>query len=264
MEEVRISPTMLGYWSEEGRCPEKVRATYIDREIEFVPSEPMILGSWMEYLMIGTTTQGEKEPEGITDKMKNSAAGKRIVIQAAKWEKIKKRYKITDIQLQVKKKVPVHLEFGKYESTVLMSGIYDILCKVDGRKAIIDIKYSGNALSMWGDFGWGNPQGMDLKQSMHYPMMELHDTGEVVDFYYFIFDSTPQMNFRPLKINVTGGSLKQYMLRVQTAWVEVMRERLRKGKHFSTNPSTAQCFECPLMETCKDYREFPDIIQIGY
>ena len=268
MKEVRISPTTLGLWTEEGRCPEKVRATYLDREIEYLPSEPMILGSWMEYLMIGEGTQGMKEPEGITDKMKKSAAGLRIIEHAKNWKSIVEWYKITDMEFQVSKKVPVKVEFGDYESTVLMSGIQDIRCKVDGVPSIIDIKYSGNALSMWGDFGWGNPTGMDLKQSMHYPMMELHDTGVKYDFYYFIFDTTTSMNFVPMKINVTAGSLKQYMLRVQTAWIEILQERLDQKKRgdsfFSTNPSMGQCTGCPIAGRCKDKMKFPPIKEIDY
>lgn len=273
MKEVRISPTMLSYWTEENACPEKVRHTYIDREVPFEPSDAMILGSWMEFMMIGRSTDGEVEPSGLTDKMKKSAAGKRIVLQAQKWKSIVEHYKITDIEVQVAKKIPVNLKYGGYETSILMSGIYDIKCKVDGVPSIIDIKYAANARNTFGDFAWGNPQGMDLKQSMHYPMMELHDTGEVVDFYYFVFDSTPQMNFVPMKIRVSDGSIEQYMIRVQTAWTDILNERLLSGKaedagyqrRFRTNPSIWQCSSCPYTkEDCMFKVEFPPIKEIDY
>lgn len=222
-------------------CPYKWNKMYIEKEIPKPDKEVFRLGLYFEGLILGSSSDGDKH--GLDDKTIKSAKGVRIQEQAGIIK-----------SLLFNKEDPNFLGFTDIESQVKIShkdmeGILDILGRRNGTKAICDIKLTGDATNTWGDYGWGNPEAMDMFQHVYYSYIYMNEYGELPDYYLLVADYSPRMNRKLLKLDIKESSFHSMLDRYQgfKYAVEVYSSR-KEG--FPKWPTPDNCKDCPLIKSC--------------
>ena len=131
----------------------------------------------------------------------------------------------------------------------------DAIIEYNGRKAIMDLKYTETQENDW-RYGWGMPEEMDHLQAVKYVLKWNEVYKELLPFYYWVAGASGWIKF--IKIEVTEGAITQYYIRVNNFW-----EQFRKEK-FLPNPEFNRCIKCPFNSECKYKSVVPEEIVVQY
>jgi len=251
IEDIYVTQSMMKAWS-SGICPLVFKAMWIDETVSFTPSEMMMYGNYFEHQAIGATMTG-KAPE-LTDKMKKSVYFERIQSQVQKWHEIVREMKITNIAPQRSVEGVINFDYDSNVLPVKVKGHFDVDCLVDGVPTIIDLKLTGNVNNMYGDYSWGDPGSMDLKQSIHYKMLKKMVDGVMPQFMYFVFDITPDLGVKIIRADIREVSFDAHQKEIFVMWNEIVYG-LMNG--FEAKPKYTDCISCPVK--CPMMMKVPEI-----
>ncbi len=264
MSEVpKISQSLMKYYTDylnakrdgKGLCGLYFKAQYIDI-IEFgkEPSDAMKEGIYFEYLCTGALPRTGEVP--LPEKNKTGAlatAYVRIERAAELFKKIISHYKIKILKV------------GYVVSTEDKTGIIDIWAEWDGKKCIIDLKYSGLIDDKWNELGWNEdalPEKDSLMiQGVHYKLLVKEALGLDVPFYYFIFNSKDPTDMKIIHEVVDEDKFVYHGQAVENVRQSLAIEIQRGFKAF---PDYRICKDCPLFDTCTERAEFPQITNVYY
>lgn len=235
-------------------CGLLFKANYIDKSVSSIPSDSMKEGIYFEYLCTGALDRNGAVPEPEKTKSGSLTAGYERVTKASQlFKKIIEHY---DIKI---------LEKGYVVSTDECTGIIDIFAEWNGKKCIIDLKYSGLIDDKWSDLGW-DEESLPLKDSLmiqgvHYKLLVKDVLGIDVPFYYFIFNSKDPNDMKIIEEIVDEERFESHKEMVQKVKLSIEQE-LKKG--FTPLPNYRLCKKCPLFETCESRQEFPKVTEVYY
>lgn len=235
-------------------CGLLFKAKYIDKNVETPPSAAMKLGIYFEYLCTGQLPRnGIKPLPETTLKGELTSAYKKVKESAELFKRIMAHYKI---------KV---LEVGTSWKTDDCNGLLDILAEWNGKKCIIDLKYSGLLDNKWDERGW-EIESLPTKdniliQAVHYKKLGIEILGENLDFYFFVFSSTDSADMRIIKAVVDEDRLASHEVAI-TQVKESIEKTMKWG--FKAIPDYTRCKDCPLYDTCQQRAEMPQVIEVHY
>ena len=235
-------------------CGLLFKAKYIDKTLITEPSEAMQLGIYFEYLATGMLPKSGKVPmPEYTLKGVIKEPYKRAQESAEFFKKIIAHY---DIKI---------LQTGLYVQTEEENGVLDILAEWNGKKCVIDLKYSGLLEDKWNPLGWeieSLPMKDDIMvQGVHYKMLLQKAMGIDCDFYYFVFDTKDSSKVKIIKQNIDEDRFA-----VHENNLSLIKEKLANsiGRGFKAYPEYNKCIECPLFDTCDSKAIMPLPIDIHY
>lgn len=228
---------------------------------ETPPTEAMELGIYFEYLATGALPKSKIVPKPVlsyagTARECLSAPYKRVHESVEYFKEILKHYNIKIL------KAGLLLETDTGEN-----GVVDILAEWNGKKCIIDTKYSGLIDDRWSDMGWHidslPTKEKILLQGVHYKYLAKKCLGiDDIDFYFFVFDSANPRNVRIIKEEVTESLMHQHLKAIQD--VKKIVEYAIKAKGLKAVPQLKRCNACPLRDTCEHAMKFPPIDLVVY
>lgn len=254
---IKISQSFLKDYNEykgNNMCGLQLKAKYIDN-IEFPSSDAMDLGMYFEYKATNTLPKNNKIPEA-----KISYAG-------TKRETISAPYKRADESAKFFKDICIAhnieiIECGLKLESENKVGTLDIWGKIDGKFAIIDLKYSGLIDDKWSDRGFDEEslhyKEQLLVQAVQYKML-IHECYNLdykdFDFYFLVFDSRKVNNVKFLKIILDEDRFTLHETFVNSIYKQI--NALNLEKDLIPKPQLNRCSECPLNESCDFKVEVP-------
>jgi hypothetical protein len=239
-------------------CGLVIKAKYFDGVV-FPSNDAMLLGHWFEYMATNQLPKYGEQPQPVkvykgTPKEDFSTDYKRANESALYYKKLVKEL---DIEI---------ISTGKVITQGQMEGTLDILANVNGRRAIIDLKYSGLIDNMWSPFGWHEDSMAEneghMIQAVHYSLLERLDSNADVDFYFWVFNSKDPRDMRIYQIIIEESRFDMHLHSVYETRRRVMA--IAKAKSWKANPSVMKCMNCPLVDTCKQKQVLPEPIKIYY
>lgn len=241
-------------YKEKKFCGKLFYEQYVAKTIDSIPTESMLLGIFFEY-----TATGQLPRTGITpvpsynSKGQLTEAYKRATESAEFFKKIIDKYNI---------KI---LSTGEILENEIANGITDIIAMWDGRKCIIDLKYSGLLENKWDEMGWELEnlifKDKILIQPVHYKWLYRAIYNEDIDFYFFVFDSKDSANAKIIKINVDEDKIAANSIAVNQTRKKLIDE-IENG--FIAYPDLNKCKNCPINYRCDKKVELPVINEIYY
>ena len=215
-----LSNSKLRAW--EDLCPIEFKALYIDKIVPRVETWDQAWGNYFETLCIGGGINGafsfEKSQHG--EKMLKSVYLDRVKAQAKEFEKFK------DI---VCGKV---LSRQEYIRTVVLSasgqripieGTLDAKWELkNGKRAVIDLKLTGDTENDFGEFQWGNPDKKDMSQIVHYGLLD--SIMHKVDYpltKYWVFDKGTEMKKKLINVTPSQFAINDHIERCAKAYNEI-------------------------------------------
>lgn len=127
-------------------------------------------------------------------------------------------------------------------ATDTRQGHPDCFITIDGRRAIMDLKYTETQPD--DRFrGWGDLSAMDHTQALDYVDLYHEVYGEYVPFYYLVFGKDGWVRF--IKVNITADSLQAH--RESVEWII---EQIQNTTDYPATTSQATCAMCPVANKC--------------
>ena len=203
-------------------CPIEFKAKHIDKIIQFEPTEAMMWGSFFETLVIGGGIGGafsfKDVPNG--EKLMNAPIYERVKQQA---QLCKEWLKILGGKV-LSRQEHIRTEFVDSSGQAIpVEGTLDIRYGwEDGRQAVIDLKFTGDAESGFGKFAWATPEKMDLTQIVHYGL--LTEKKHKIPFpltKYWVFDSKPAMNKKLIDVRVSENAKYHHIEKFSEVYNEI-------------------------------------------
>lgn len=260
----KISQSFLkGYNEYKGKnlCGLQFKAQHFDN-IGFVPTLPMDLGNYFEFMATGSLPRDGHIPIATksyvgTKKECLSAPYKRATESALLFQKIKKGIGLN-----------IH-DVGVKLETQNKNGILDIWGDINGRPCIVDLKYSGLIDDKWSETGW-DAESLHYKekllvQAVQYKMLVAENFNleyKDFDFFFMVFSSSEVMNVKFFKINIDEDNFDIHEKHIQSIFTQVNKMNIEKD--FIPYPSLKACSKCVLKETCEYKTELPPIQEIYY
>lgn len=241
ISEYKLSPSSLHDFERSNSCPFKWKKKWLDREIEFVKTEPMMYGSYFEYHCIGggPVSDGDIKELPLTRSGNKSAAHERIDKQIEIFKDLFN--KDSDIYLGIKID---RCQTKVYDETT--KGYIDIMGRdEEDNVCLIDLKLTG---SLDNPATWGRLDHMDMMQFITYEMLFRKQFGiPFVRSFVLIFDYSPEMNRKLIELDISNNSIDRVITRYNDAR-NLMNEY--SSSYWPTYPSKKECEDCPLK--CKD------------
>lgn len=215
------------------------------RGIDTPPSDVMLRGLLFEYEVIGGCRAGQR-PELPKSKAKGKLFGtplkeERDLIELANQSKelIKTLgYELLEVQPE-----------WHHED---VEGHPDAIAIVEGRKAIVDVKYTETTEHDWRN-GWGDLDSKSTIQPIHYTWLSKKVLGEYMPFYYWIFGKSGWVKL--IKENVMPSAIEEHDFQLNR-----FREQLNEFKPVSPN-NYNKCRTCPYWDICDHKTTIPEIQQ---
>lgn len=239
--EFYFTQTALKDLEKDSTCPDRWRALWLTKEIEFPSNEDMDKGKYFEWICLGG---GAVTGQDVTD-LPRLLTGKksldqiRIEEQAARFKDLFN---------------PAHIDFQGFE-------IIDaqVEMRVDGRKGTIDfvtrevatgevwindLKLTRDATSTRSEYGWGHDWAdLDLLQMVHYRDL-YHKSFDILPrAALWVFDYSPNKNVKFGEVVVSEKARQKKDFRFETA-VEVVEQYKSNG--WTKLPSENECKNCKL------------------
>jgi len=239
-------------------CGKLFKARYIDKSIEFVPSEAMKLGIYFEYLCTGAIPKNGIPPEPVKNTKTGtlSTAYQTVTESAMFFKKILAKYKIK------------LLKVNYYLSDDDKSGILDILAEWNKKKVIIDLKYSGFIDNKWDELGWDtdtlhNKHNLMI-QGVHYKVLAKDILGiDDIPFYYFIFNSANPTDAKIILQRVDPDEVLRHRQQIKDVKDQIIK-LLHNPNGFKALPEYKSCQACPLYISCEERQEVPEVVEVHY
>lgn len=240
-------------------CGISFKRKYITKEVEFTPSDAMKLGIYFEYEATGSLPKSGQVPEA-----EYVYKGKPIERLATEYERAKASaeyfkalIKFFDIKV---------LEIGYKMETETMSGVADLIVEWNGKKAIIDLKYTGLIDDKWQDHGWHkdflSQKDNIMIQGVMYKMLAKEIYGEDLDFYFWVFDSKNPLNVRIIKEVVDENRYDQHVEAVNNTLAYLKNHIM--SDDWTPRPELMRCAKCPCKPNCEYAVDYPMIEEVYY
>lgn len=239
-------------------CGLLLKAKYLEN-VETQSSEAMLLGQYFEYMATGQVPRNGEIPEP------------NVVYKGKPNEKLSEPYQRAYMSAMYCKTLFNALGIkiistGEKISYDKASGTTDVRAEWNGRKCIIDLKYTGLLDNKWDERGW-NFETLEQKdtlmiQAVHYKYIEINRLGEDVDFYFFLFSSTNPNDVRIAKIEIEPLKMEVHKENVNRAYS--MWNKMIENDTFKAHGTLAKCSSCPINETCPSRVILPEITTIYY
>jgi hypothetical protein len=242
-------------------CGLQFKGKYYD-DLQFPSTEAMNLGNYFEYLCTGALPKNGNIPEP-----KISYKGTKRETLATPYLRAKESASLfkkicKELNIEIEK-VGLKLE-SKYKQ-----GTLDIWGKVDGKPAIIDLKYSGLIDDKWSETGWEDEslhyKEKLLVQAVHYKLLISENYNldlKDFDFYFLVFSSKEVHNVKFFRINIDDDMFSFHNAHIESLYKHL--NALDIEKDFVPYPSLKSCFKCPLFESCEHKTEVPIVKEIYY
>ncbi len=240
----------------EDICPRRLHAVYL-MGLPTTPTDSQLRGIFFEYKLTGSMGKAGVPPqEPMQRNGKRYIDFERLEHQVAFFkEELLPHYGIeildTDVVLSTEFRHP------ETDETILVRCRLDVLARVNGKLAVIDIKATADIANG----GWRNPIGLDHTQAYFYmwglyQSQELNPEGVMPEFYYLVADWSPRMDYECIKVEWNNGSFWEVRQAATDAY-----DKLQHMEHngYPTQPSFSQCKSCPFQDTCADRKVFKDI-----
>lgn len=191
----------------EQSCALKTKMKYIDNSLKDYPTEAMTKGVFFEYLCLGNAN---KSGEIIMDLPRKKNGEKtvdqqRIESQVQVFGDFCKQHEVIIHERGIDICVDhPEIEGVELKGTLDMIGEINLDDSINNTMFIGDLKLTGDIHNTEGDFGWGNPEKMDLLQAIFYSYIFKLETGETADFLYAVFDYKPTPEYKVLKVKMTA------------------------------------------------------------
>jgi len=260
------------YWKDKDLpyCPRFTKHTMIDGN-KIPPTAAMLEGLYFESLCLGQSADGECT----TDLPRDKRTGKKLTAQLKIEEQamsfpslcqkhgvfiIRENNKNVTRNVQIKKVIQLEDKdlMEKFPDVdVFISLCADIISPVitETRNypvAVIDLKWTGDLTSTFGDYGWGAPKYMDHIQPFLYSY--LLD----IPFVYWVFDKKGMNKFVPVNTDVNSTDAntaseaklrrKEMLEKIRQTAIKVLVHEDYDG--WNTAPLFDICKKCPL--NCPD------------
>ena len=260
-QDLTISQSLLKAltkYAEKKECGLKIEALYIDK-VKGTTTPAQALGNWFEYKCTGALPAYHPEvPEPkVLKSGKLSVAYERMLNQVENYKQAITHYKVTDL------KDGVSLNWGN------ITGTADIIAKVDGKPSIIDIKTTALFDNKWEEFGWNTehlagefrPKLNLLLQALHYKWLYKNIYGEDADFYFWVFSTTNQNDFKIIKVNIEDELYEEHANDIRAA-LNFLMHNIKTG--FRAIPEISRCAKCFLSESCTSKIEVPVVSEVWF
>ena len=260
-ENITISQSLLKAltkYAEKKECGLKIEALYIDK-MKGTTTDAQALGNWFEYKCTGALPAYHPEvPEPkVLKSGKLSVAYERMLNQVENYKQAIKHYKVSDL------KEGVSLNWGN------ITGTADIIAKVDGKPSIIDIKTTALFDNKWEEFGWNTehlagefrPKLNLLLQALHYKWLYKNIYGEDADFYFWVFSTTNQNDFKIIKVNIEDELYEEHANDIRAA-LNFLMHNIKTG--FKAIPEISRCAKCFLSDFCTSKIEVPVVSEVWF
>lgn len=260
-EELKISQSLLKAltkYAEKKECGLKIEAQYIDR----IPSEPtpaQALGNWFEYKCTGALPPYNPvvpEPK-ILKSGKLAVAYERMLKQVDNYNSALSHYNVKVLH------AGFDMEFGS------ITGTADLIVEMEGKKAIIDIKTTALFDDKWNEFGWSTehltggfrPKLTLLVQALHYKWLYKSIYGEDLDFYFWVFSTQNEFDFKIIKLNIEEDLYKEHAQDINTG-LNFLMHSVENG--FKAYPNISRCAKCYIRDKCKVKMEVPVVSVVDF
>lgn len=238
-----LTQTALKDLEKESTCPDRWRALWLDKEIEFPSNEDMDKGKYFEWICLGG---GAVVGGDVTDlprlmNGKKSLDQIRIEEQAERFKQLFAPSNIDFLGFEITES-QLELRYGDRKGTV------DFMSKhVDtGDIWLNDLKLTRDATSTRSEYGWGHDwSDLDLVQLVHYRDLYTDVYGITPRVGLWVFDYSPSKLVKFGEIVISEKAVARKELRFETA-IEVIA--LYKQNGWIKLPSEDECKKCKL--TC--------------
>lgn len=216
----KLSQSKLRDWRE--MCPIEFKAKHIDKTWQFEPSIEMEWGNYFETQCIGSTIGGAfsfaKSIHG--EKMLKSIFKERVDAQVLQYRKFK------DIVCEKVLSRQEYISTTVKDSTgqlIPIEGTIDMKWQLkSAKRAVMDLKLTGDTDNDFGKFAWGSPEKMDLSQIVHYGLLdkEYHKVEYPVTKYW-VFDKGVDLKKKLIDVKVSENALYHHIENLSEAYNEI-------------------------------------------
>lgn len=247
-------------YKQGNECGLVLKAKYV-HNTKFPSSDAMRLGQYFEYIATGglpaygdgTPPEAEVVYKGKPNE-KLSSAYERAYGSAELFKALIKQFNIEI------------LEVGWRMLSDTMSGTSDLLVNWNGKKAIIDLKYSGLVDDKWNDIGWHqdflSQKDKLMIQGVHYSILAEEILGEPVDFFFWVFATQEPRDVRIFQEVIDDTKIELHKRGVKQVFDGI--NKLIANDSWKPTPSLQKCMNCPLIDTCPSASLLPTITPIYY
>lgn len=268
-------------YSEGKLCGLQFEAQYI-KKIPFPPSAVQKVGNYFEYMCTGAIPRDGKipEPERKKDKIeKIITKGKKLKNGNRAKDKIEKKvipgelaasYARMAIQAdRFKRTIKSHgikiLKTGAELKYTNKKGVTDVLARIDGKEAIIDIKSSGLIGNKWEDLGWDidalPEKDKIMIQPVFYKWLWRKIYGRDIPFYFLVFSNTNEYDCLFLEVVIDEDRFSQFEKALEKV-EKMLNKNMTEG--FKAYPDVKECADCPLKKTCPSFIDIPLLQTVHY
>ena len=260
-EELKISQSLLKAltkYAEKKECGLKIEAQYIDR-IQSESTPPQALGNWFEYKCTGALPPyNPVVPEPKVLKSGKLAVGyERMLKQVDNYNEALEHYGVKVLH------AGFDMEFGN------ITGTADLIVEIEGKKAIIDIKTTGLFEDKWNEFGWSTehltggfrPKLTLLVQGLHYKWLYKNIYKEDVDFYFWVFSTQNEHDFKIIKLNIEEDLFEEHAQDIKIG-LNFLMHSFENG--FKAYPNISRCAKCYIKDECKERMKVPIVSVVDF
>ena len=260
-EELKISQSLLKSltkYAEKKECGLKIEAQYIDR-IPSVSTPPQALGNWFEYVCTGALPPYNP----VIPEPKMLKSGK----LAVGYERMLKQVDNYNLALEHYGVKVIHAGFDMAFGNI--TGTADLIVEIEGKKAIIDIKTTGLFEDKWNEYGWSTehltggfrPKLTLLVQALHYKWLYKNIYGEDLDFYFWVFSTQNEHDFKIIKLNIEEELFEEHAQDIR-AGLEFLMYSFENG--FKAYPNISRCAKCYIKDNCKERMKVPVVSVVDF
>jgi hypothetical protein len=247
-------------------CGLVLKAKYIDKTYPFDAddSPAKALGRYFEYILTGAIPKNGviPQPEYYAKALKEHAKDplrRRLTKDDMKEpyqlahrnaERVKRYFKIMKIRI-LPDETNLHVQKG------LKAGTIDIVALFNGRRIIIDVKYSGLLFDKWNELGW---MWTEEQKKFHGTQAMQYHGLLGIPFYFLVVSSTNDEDIKFLEVEFDEFSLEQHDVEVDDTRKKM--QLMVDLDSFHPVPELVRCSKCAIRENCQSRQDAPTITKV--
>ncbi len=234
------------------RCPAKAYAIYVEGR-NSPPTKAMVKGNYFETLVFGATEDGSKVRMKRKLNGEKTVEEKRVEIQAHRFqttmaqERKMNFLRIRDhANIRIAENIIFRARMDMVTSFMDEDGVYY-------DEVIMDTKMTDSLDSTFGPFAWGNPANMDHTQATAYSWAFEKKYGHRVPFWYCVMDVSPNMKYKFIGGMISDMQRQEFVTDLRRTLAAI--SEYHKAKHWPKVPSSMNCKNCPVKNTCPSFAQ---------